>query len=300
MSITTKILKYGTYYFGYETQYCGKQYVAKKEYLTKSISKKLLKQERKLLVHLSHPCIVQQLVVLDNQKSPVILMERTYMSLSEFLTNKKSHHNKVSILHDVARGLQYIHERNIIHCDLTADSILLTEKITAKLADFGHAAFSQENIKYFPETLDHLPPEMFKPYSKISYSTKVDMFSFGCVIIHTLTQERPKPDFDKYTETSEIGRYRKHSEVERRSVCLEKFKNNCNSIKLHDIMLKCLQDHPYNRPTAVTLCSILEKLLVIGVPNCGMLKTILQLVWFHMFNKFTNIYMFQTGFIPVV
>ena len=262
------MLKYGSYYCGYEAQYCGKQCMAKKEHLNIDISKKLLKRERKILVHLNHPCIVQHLAMYDSLESPILLMERMCMSLSElFLTDKKLHCNKISILQDTAFGLHYIHEKGIIHCDLTADNIMLTENMKAKLIDFGRATFCQQNIKHLPESLDHLPPEVFKPYSKASFSTKVDVFSFGCVIIHTYTQEHPIPDFGKYIETSEVGKYKIYSEAERRSVCLKKFKNNCNSRKLYMITLKCLQDHPDNRPTAAALCSLLEKQLATDAPD---------------------------------
>ena len=267
VSISTKISKHGPYYVGYEAQYNGKQYIAKKEDAKNMISKKLLKQESKLLPHLEHSCVVQQLTVIDSPRSPIILMERMWMSLSEFLVNKQSHHNKISILHDTTSGLQYLHERHIIHCNLTAENILLTEKITAKLAHFGTAIFCQQTMKYLPEISDHLPPEVLKPYPMTSYSTKVDIFSFGCVIIHTFTQEHPTPDFDKYVEISEVGMYRKHSEVERRSICLKKCNNNCNSIKLHSMVLKCLQDNPDHRPTAATLCSVLEKQLATYIPK---------------------------------
>ena len=248
---------------GYEAQCNGKQYIAKREHAKNKFSKKLLKQERKLLVHLNHPCVVQQLVVFDSARSPVLLMERMWVSLREFVTNKQSHHVRLSILQGTACGLQYIHERDITHCDLTADNILLTEKFTAKLADFGRAGFCQDAVKYLPEVSDHLPPEVHKPYPKNNYSPKVDVFSFGCVIIHTFTQEQPTSDFDKYVETSEAGKYRHHSEIERRSVCLTKFNNDCNSVKLQNMVLKCLQDNPDYRPTAATLCSVLEKQLTI-------------------------------------
>ena len=232
--------------------------MAKKEDLKNNFSKKLLKREWKFLVHLNDSCIVQKLAMVNDLESPVLLMKRMWMSLTEFLGSKCSHHYKISILHDVAHGLHYIHENGIVHCDLTGDNILLTENITAKLTDFGRANFCQQYMKYLPETLDHMPPEIFEPYSKASCSTKVDVFSFGCVVIHTFTQEFPIPDFDKFVETSQIGKFRKHSEIERRSVCLKKFRNNCKSKKLHDIILTCLQDNPNSRPTVVKLLLLLK------------------------------------------
>ena len=233
--------------------------MVKKEISEKENSKKLLKQEKKILEHLNHPFIVPLLATLGNPKSPILLMERTWMTLTEFLTNKQMHCNKFSILCDVARGLCYIHKKNIIHHDLTGDHILLTENITAKLSDFGRATFCHANIQCLPKNLDHMPPEIFEPYSWASCSTKVDMFSFGCVIIHTFTQEPPVPDFDKFVATSQDGHYKKHSEIERRSVCLKKFKTNVNSVKFYDMVLECFCDNPNHRPTAKTLALLLEE-----------------------------------------
>ena len=246
---------------GYEAQYCGKQCMAKKVHPSNDISKALLRREWKFLASLQHPCVVQLLTIPDDPEIPMLLMERMWMSLTEFLTDEQLHHDKVRILHDVACGLHYIHSKDVIHCDLTANNILLTKNITAKLANFGQATFHQQKISYLPENLNNMPPEIFEPYSTAGCSSKVDVFSFGCVMIHTFTQEPPIPDCDKYVETSEVGVYKKCSEVERRSVCLKKLKSTINAMKLHDIILRCLQDDPDCRPTAVTLLSLLERQL---------------------------------------
>ena len=238
----------------------------------------LLKQEKDFLQStcLDHPCIVKFLDTLDKSKSPVLLIERMWISLTEFLNSKQLNDHKESILHDAASGLHYIHEKGIIHCDLSGDSIWLTENMRAKLSDFGRATFSQQNIvRYSPENLDHIPPEVFEHNSKAHYSNKVDVFSFGCVIIHTFTRERPIPDFDKYVEISETGKYIKHSEISRRSVCLQKLKNTY-SIKFYDIVLTCLQDNPDQRPTAAVLLSSFEKQITTKVTKTfksGMLNS---------------------------
>ena len=253
---------------GYEAQYCGKHCMAKKVHYDKGDT--LLKQEMRLykLHRLIHPCVVQLFHSLDDPESLVLLMERMWMSLTDFLANKQSHYDKFKILRDVAFGLQYIHNRGIIHCDLTADNIMLTEKCTAKLADFGQATFAQQSvIRYLPETLDHVPPEIFGSYSKAIYSPKVDIFSFGCVIIHTFTQERPVPDLDKYIEISEVRKCKVNSEVERRSNCLKKFINKVNTIKLFDTVFSCLQDDPDCRPTAASLLSFFEQHLSVYIAN---------------------------------
>ena len=256
---------------GYEAQYCGKQCLARKELPKNDISRTLLKREWQFLASLKHPCVVQLLTTPDDAEIPILLVERMWMSLTEFLTNRQSHHDKVKILHDVACGLHYIHSEGVIHCDLTGDNILLTKDITAKLANFGRATFHQQKINYLPENLNNMPPEIFE-HSTACCSSKVDVFSFGCVMIHTFTQEPPIPDCDKYVETSKVGVYKKYSEVERRSVCLKKLKTTIITIKLHDTVLRCLQDGPDCRPTAVTLLSVLARQLTKYATKFGMLK----------------------------
>ena len=46
----------------------------------------------------------------------------------------------MSVVKDVVRGVEFLHlakPRAILHCDLKASNILLTESFTAKIADFG-------------------------------------------------------------------------------------------------------------------------------------------------------------------
>ena len=186
-------------------------------------------------------------------------MERMWMSLTEFLVNKRSFQDKLAILHDVTCGLCYIHNKNIIHCNLTGNNILLTNNSNARIADFGKAVTYDPNsnteLPTYPGNEHHMPPEA----SGHQYSTKLDNFSFGCIVIHTETQEFPVPNFVKYIETSNVGTYKKVSEVDRRSVLIQKLKCNPDSAQLYKIVLECLKDHPDNRPTATALHVQLKK-----------------------------------------
>ncbi|CAI7850492.1 unnamed protein product [Closterium sp. NIES-54] len=44
---------------------------------------------------------------------------------------------RLEILIGIARGLEYLHEFGIVHCDIKPANILLDEKLKAKIADFG-------------------------------------------------------------------------------------------------------------------------------------------------------------------
>ena len=261
ISISSATIKFGSYYVLYDAKYNGKQYIVKKERIeSKEYSRRLLKQEKKVLKHLkNHPCIVQPLIKL---KALILLVESTWINLTDFIASKDFYHmyNEVTILQDVAHGLSYMHKKGIIHCNLTGNSILLTEKGRAKLSDFGKAIFYQQriinNLPVTTDILSHMPPEILTPIP--SYSTKVDVFSFGCVIIHTITHELPIPQCEKFVEIFEDGKYEMQTEIYRRSVVVKKLMNYSN-IKFHDIVLRCLQDIPDKRPTAQALYLMLKK-----------------------------------------
>ena len=251
----------------YAAQYHGKECAAKIAYSRSDNNlQKSLKEESKLLVTLRHPCIIQLVGIFfrkNDPTSPVILMEKMCLNLMEFLANKRSFQDKLTILHDVACGLCYIHSKNIIHCDLTGNNILLTNNIHARIADFGQAVIYDPNSKNSlptnPGNVHHMPPEASQ--HNATYSTKLDVFSFGCVMIHTITQEFPIPNYDVYVETSNKGSYEKLPEVNRRSVLIEKLKRDPNGAKLCKTVVDCLQDHPDNRPTAEILHSQLRHCL---------------------------------------
>ena len=85
---------------------------------------------------------------------------------------------------DVARGLQYLHERkpSVIHRDCKSSNILITGKGVAKIADFGLAKVKQSTrsmVRSLVGTVNWQAPELWHPHPK--YNHKVDVFSCACV-----------------------------------------------------------------------------------------------------------------------
>ena len=146
-------------------------------------------KECQLKSNLHHPNIAQfmGLVFLLDHPLPLLVIEQLEESLDDLL--KTVPHIplilKRSILEDVARGLQYLHEYNpqIIHGDLTAKNVLLTSSLAAKINDFGSAHI----MSLKPDHLSmYMPPEASIEAS--DYGSSFDIFSFGHLTLVTLTQ----------------------------------------------------------------------------------------------------------------
>jgi serine/threonine protein kinase len=155
-------------------------------------------KECSLLSELRHPHIVQFLGIcfFPESRLPVLVMERLHTSLDDLLEQYPdiSLHVKLSILHDVTKGLVFLHTRNpvIVHRDLTARNVLLDAAMTAKIADLGNSRITNLRpgqlagtmTKGIPGTLVYMPPEA----STEHYGPPLDMFSFGHLCLFTATQ----------------------------------------------------------------------------------------------------------------
>ena len=147
---TGKVLGVGTYGSVIELRSAGET-VAGKVFRMSSTAQVLpvanqVCGELTMMTQLHHPNIVQckGVSLLTDNPLPVLLMEQLTSSLHDYLhpdNSNMSVERKVSILHDTASGLDYLHSQTpaIIHRDLTAKNVLLDSQLRAKIADFGNS-----------------------------------------------------------------------------------------------------------------------------------------------------------------
>ena len=96
----------------------------------------------------------------------------------------------------MSKGLDYLHLQSppLIHRDLTAPNILLTVDHIAKIGDLGMSRFIDPllvtRLTTNPGNVPYMPPECRVKDPR--YTIKLDIFSFGNLIIHTTTGVLPR------------------------------------------------------------------------------------------------------------
>ena len=216
---------------------------------------------------LHHPNIVQCLGVhqQDGSSLPMLVMEYMPLSLTKCLEKYSNIPSSVKyrILLGVSSGLAYLHDHQppIVHRDLTANNVLLTEAMQAKIADFGvsrviAADKRMSTLTKVPGTPIYMPPEALLPSP--TYDTKLDIFSFGILIIHVVLQVLPIPTCGPTkVDEKDPNKLFAVSETERRSNYIEKMKDGS---VLQSLAKSCLNNAPEQRPHIETIISELEKL----------------------------------------
>ena len=221
--------------------------------------------ECQILSQVRHPNIVQFLGVFFQQGDhvPILVMEYLPLNLDQCLDK----HNlptemQYSILHDVALGLHYLHSQRspIVHRDLSSNNVLLTSNIRAKISDLGVARIlnlSPQKVTHLtkaPGTPAFMPPEVMVADPK--YDTSVDVFSYGILMIHTMSGMMPIPQIESVR--TEGDRLIPVSEAERRESFLEAIGRDH---PLMELILKCIHNNPGKRTSTGEMISQLADMV---------------------------------------
>ena len=139
----------------------------------------------------SHPNIVQYHGLVFFKESgenvPYLLSERVKWNLQTILEDqgfKLDQKKKVSIIHDIASGLNFLHSRKpaaIVHAALVPSSVLLNSRGEAKLTNFFHTG--KVNDKLSIKSKDHLPLSKHTTIKDgMKLQTSLDMLSLGYIV----------------------------------------------------------------------------------------------------------------------
>ena len=158
----------------------------------------IFQREMSFAAKLRHPNLLQ-FIGATVEPAMIILTEVMSTSLRA-LVNRTRLTNKqiVSIALDVARALNYLHlmrPHPILHRDLSSANVLLEptpeDGWRAKVSDYGTANFSQYLRTENPGSPVYSAPEARNPDLQ---SAKMDIYSFGVLLIEMCTSEFPVPE----------------------------------------------------------------------------------------------------------
>lgn len=198
---------------------------------------------------------------------PVMVMELMGESLTKYVKQTNiTMKMKISILYDVALGLDYLHCRKppIVHRDLSPNNVLMSlgHNPVAKISDLGVAKIVKADSKATksiltkaPGTVDFMPPEGLA--ENPTYDTSLDVFSYAGIVLHVVNQEWPTPTPQVAVDPL-TGKLTPFSEVERRQVYINKIKDINEANVLEPLVKKCLDIIPSSRPTMSSVQRMLE------------------------------------------
>ena len=217
---------------------------------------------------LIHPHIVQFLGVYFSPTSriPMLILEKMDTSLRHHLESHTKEENfvlpdKIHVLRQVAQALSYLHSRSppLVHHDLSPNNILLNEvSLQAKVTDFGMTRAmdpsKMSRKSSVKGTLAFMSPEALVDPPK--YDEKLDVFSYGNVIITTVTHKWPSPGPPTKSAGGKIIGF---SEFQRREQYLVHFTPTESKVFL-PIVHGCLENLPKDRPTSIQLVTQMKEI----------------------------------------
>ncbi|KAK8945838.1 Serine/threonine-protein kinase HT1 [Platanthera guangdongensis] len=210
-------------------------------------------QEVYIMRKIRHKNVVQFIGACTQPPSLFIVTEfMSGGSLYDFLHKQKGVFKLPSLLRvaiDVCKGMNYLHQNNIIHRDLKTANILMDENEVVKVADFGVARVKTQSGVMTAETGTYrwMAPEVIehKPYDH-----KADVFSFAIMIWELLTGKLP---YEYLTPLqAAVGVVQK---------ALRPTIPKHTNVKLAGLLEKCWQQDPALRPD---FSEILDKLQLIA------------------------------------
>ena len=201
-------------------------------------NERLFKREMNMAARIRHPNLVQ-FVGATLEREMIILTELMPTSLRRELERDYMSPTLVmSIGLDVARALNYLHQMQpdpIIHRDISSANVLLEplplSRWRAKVTDYGSVNLQQQLETVGPGNPTYAAPEANDPRLQ---SPKMDIFSFGILLIEMLTGELPPLD-ERHLLMGTIRHRRLLALIER-----------------------CLNQRRENRPSASDIISELE------------------------------------------
>ncbi|RDB21078.1 Protein kinase byr2 [Hypsizygus marmoreus] len=172
-----------------------------------------LEREIELLKNLQHANIVQYLYSsIDEEYLNIFLEYVPGGSVTALLRNYGAFEEPLvkNFVRQILEGLNYLHERDIIHRDIKGGNILVDNKGGIKISDFGISKKVDDNLltgnrvnrPSLQGSVFWMAPEVVK---QSAHTRKADIWSVGCLVVEMLTGEHPWAQLTQMQAIFKIG-----------------------------------------------------------------------------------------------
>lgn len=170
----------------------------------------LVKREIKIQSQLVHPNVLKLYGYFTDPSKVYLILEycpkgEVYRQLKR--SKRFSEKRSSRYIANVARALQYCHEKSVIHRDIKPENLLIGKHGDLKLCDFGWSIQTEEGQRRTTMcgTLDYLAPEMVE---KRTHDANLDLWCLGVLCYEFLCGKAP------FHSASSQETFRKISRVE--------------------------------------------------------------------------------------
>ncbi|GMR61451.1 hypothetical protein PMAYCL1PPCAC_31646, partial [Pristionchus mayeri] len=205
-----------------------------------------------------HPRVMTLVGISFNEdRMPIIVT--AYMEngdLAKYLRdvkNKPTLRDLLNFTHEIAQGMQYLHDNKFIHRDLAARNCMLDRGLHVKVADFGLCREATSQDEYLPiHSGREMPLRWMAPEAleREQFTMAGDVWAFGVVIWEVMTRGmNPYPNLQAYVlfEFLKAGKRMGKPDF-------------CPDI-LFSVMLDCWHGEPTLRPTFKDLPDSIEEII---------------------------------------
>lgn len=163
-------------------------------------------RELSVLLRLRHPNLVLFMGAATAQAQPMIISEfcaggTVFTLMHQRPTQLVSWPQRLKVAIDVAKGMNFLHRRQVVHRDLKSLNLLLAGRVTSvdevpavKISDFGLSRISSGDQKLQAcmtsgaGTYHWMAPEVLDGHK---YDEKVDVYSYGICLFEVISRRIP-------------------------------------------------------------------------------------------------------------
>uniref|UniRef100_A0A8C6WF44 non-specific serine/threonine protein kinase n=1 Tax=Neogobius melanostomus TaxID=47308 RepID=A0A8C6WF44_9GOBI len=165
-----------------------------------------LKNEVAILQTVRHPGVVTLQSMFETQEKIFVVMEKLQGDMLELILSSEKgrlpERTTKFLLTQILVALKHLHSKNIVHCDLKPENVLLTSADRlpqVKLCDFGFAKIIGERSfrRSVVGTPAYLPPEVLRSRG---YNRSLDLWSVGVILYVSLSGTFPFNEDEDITE----------------------------------------------------------------------------------------------------